>query len=1187
MAQTDTKGGEKRAYERYFICLGASVKSDRPGVRDVTVKDFCIGGMSLSFDLESDTANTPLYSPTLHETVNIRCTVTVAKKNKDLTFRGCVLRIEQAGFTIKFLNPDLNSLQILQGYAKATRISKKNEGSEPSVNCNSNEAIYKDKTAKQLLLDCNEMAKEILTPIIVKFQEEIVEELFDASKNTRNMIDLNAHYDAIKIIKEKKNELRDIFCSSAISQIENFSPYTTNDNQKNENDVFDAESLSLVGDDDFDDWLADTTTIDSVESRNRNTLVEIEKRLSVLYDCEIKKKNNPYGPALFTKAFQEATYSLDLNHAINMALYKVFKEVLLSLLFNFYLTLNKLLKDNGVLTVMQYKFDKPKHNNPDKRQRPDEQLDTVVADESATEITLSESTSSNSSRSSKSKKGAQNIYQLIGELRNLQRDLSEKTDRQNVSGNIRSELAVRSEPDNKYQDQSTATYTPDEILNALSKLNTATTQLVDYKSAVIAALKNSKNGEEVKNVGAREHYIIDVAGDIFHSMTADMQVSEKVHRWIQQLELPVLKMALIDDTVFINRSHVVRQVINKIAQLEILVGEVEKANQPMIGRVIDWIIKLITEEFNGSIEVFTRAVYQLDILLKSQNDIYVKNINQVINELRSQEQEIALNNTVDEVKQKITVEWAASVDKEERKAWVKKALRIGEGDWLVFCPKSNNPVRLRVAWFAPNTSRFVLVDLSGMKNRILHSEELAEQLRNGAVSVLENADEPAMDRAQYSVFQDLHTKLIYQATHDQVTGLISRRNFQKKIDNSIAESKHNKQQHVICFIKLDQFSVINNACGYDGGDKLLKDVADLLVKGVGEHGIVACITGDEFAILLNDCTLDDGLDIIEEQLDALSEYRLLWEDKKLSITCSAGVVSISRRNTKDAGTLIQQAESSCRVAKDMGSNRIQIYHAEHEKLSHRNIVMKWAAEIDQILDEETLYLKCQQIMPIGDPDSGKHYEILLGVCNLKGEEIATPDFIEAAERYNRMQDVDRWVLRNAFRWIAENHEKAVGIDVFSINLSGLSLNDESFLDFVIEEMKITKVPTEKICYEITETAGVSNLSNASEFIKKLKETGCMFSLDDFGTGMSSYAYLKNMPVDYLKIDGAFITEIVNNPYDYALVKSICEIGQYMGKKIVAECVINDQILKQLENIGVDYAQGHGIEEPRILKDLLS
>ncbi len=1191
MVQTDKTGGEKRAYERYFIRLGASVESARSGTRHVTVKDFCIGGMSLSFDRESDTANTPhIYTPILHETVKINCTVTVAKKNKDLTFQGQVLRIEQTGFTIKFLNPDLASLQILQEYAKASRISKKNKESEPSASSISSGEIYKGKTAKQLLLDCNDRVKEILTPIIVKFQEEITEKLFDATKNTRNMTDLNAYYDAIKIIKEKNSELKDIFCISAISQIENFSPFKTNNNQERENTAFDAESLSLVGDDDFDDWLADTTTIDSVESRNRNTLIEIEKRLSVLYGCEIKKENNPYGPALFTKAFHKATYSLGMEHSINMVFYKVFKDVLLSSLFNFYLTLNKFLKDNGVLAVMQYKFDKPKHNNPSKSQLSDEQLDMAIDDESVTETAMPVPKSSKSPKSPVLKKGAQNIYQLIGELRDLQRELSKKTDQRNTPEQIKSKLDVLSDSNDKQHNENTATYTPDEILNALSKLDIANTssqnsdkQSIGYKSVVMAALKNSENSEEVKNVGVREHYIIDVAGDIFHSMIADLQVSEKVRKWIQQLELPVLKMSLIDDTVFVNRDHVVRQVINKIAQLEMLAGEAEGLNQP---RVIDWIIKLVTDEFNGSTEVFTRAIYQLDILLKSQDDTYFRNINRVISESKSEEHEITLNNKVDEVKQKINVEWEA-IDEGERQSWIKKAQRIKEGDWLLFYPQSNKPLRLRVAWFAPNTLRFVLVNLAGTKNRILHSEELAEQLHNGTVSVLENADEPAMDRAQYSVFQDLHTKLIYQATHDQLTGLISRRDFQKKIDNSIAESKHEKQQHVICFIKLDQFGVINNACGYEGGDKLLKDVADLLVTGVGEQGTVACITSDEFAILLNDCALDDGLDVIEEQLDALSEYRLLWEDKKLSITCSAGVVSISRRNTKDSGTLIQQAESSCRVARDMGGNRIQIYHAEHEKLSHRNIVMKWAAEIDRILDEETLYLRCQQIVPIGDNDSGKHYEILLGVSNPQGEEISTSDFIEAAERYNRMPEVDRWVLKNAFRWIAKNHEKAGDIEVFSINLSGLSLSDESFLDFVIEEMKATKVPTGKICYEITETAGVNSLSNASEFIKKLKDTGCMFSLDDFGTGMSSYAYLKNMPVDYLKIDGAFITGIVNSPYDYALVKSICEIGQFMGKKIVAEYVINDQILEQLQDIGVDYAQGYGIEEPRILNDLIS
>jgi len=1181
-SQAEKPRGENRVYERYSICLGAFVQSHQSGGRHVTLQDFCISGMFLSFDRDSKTTPSPhthTYTPTLRDTVIITCSVLVTQTKKELTFQGKVVRIEQSGLAIKFLTPDLHSLQILQEYAKASRIIEKKNGLKPSDN-NFNEEVYNNKTAKQILHDCNVMVNEALTPIIAKFQEEIIEKLFDTSKNTLNTTELHYSYDTLKIINDKKADFSNIFCTSVINQIHEYSPYNTHDNSE-EKHAFDAESLSLVGDDDFDDWLADTTTIESVESRCRNSLIEIEKRLSALYGCEITKENNPYGPGLFTKAFHEATYSLNMKHTINMQFYNVFKDILVYFLFDFYQTLNKYLKDNGVLPVIQHKLAKQKNHNPAKPPLPDNQSDKAIDDKSVTEITIP---------APKTKQGTQDLYHIVGELRSLQKQLSEHKGYQNTSEFKK--LNGPADHNNKQQNAKTPTYSSNEILDALSKLNTVAisnqnndNQVADYKSAIMAVMENNGDNEGVKNIGARENNIMDVTSDIFHSMIADIQVSGKVRGWIQQLELPVLKMALVDDTVFLDHNHLVRQVINKISQLETLVGEAQDPNQSMIKRAIDWIINLVNEEFNGSTEVFARAVHQLDILLKSQDDTYNRNLTRVINKLKSEENEIILNNKVEEVKREINVKWQ-DIDESERQTWIKKALRINEGEWLIVGIKSDTPIRLRVAWFAPLTLRFVLVDLAGIKNRILHCEELAEHLKNGTISLLDNANEPVMDRAQYSIFQDLYTKLIHQTTHNQLTGLISRRELQNKIDNSIAESKHNKQQNVICFVDIDQIGVINNVCGYEGGDKLLKDVADLLVEGVGEQGIVAHTSSDEFAILLNDCTLDDGLDIIEEQMDALSEYRLIWEGKRLSTSCSIGIVSISHRNTKDSGTLIQQAESSSHIAKEMGGNRIQIFHAEHEKQSQRNSVMKWAAIINRILDEETLYLRCQQIISISDSDSGKHYEILLGIKNPDGGEISTPEFIEAAERYHRMPEVDRWVLKNAFRWITQNHGKLAYIEIFSINLSGQSLNDELFLNYVIEEMKAAKVPTEKICFEITETAGVSNLSNASDFIKKLKDTGCMFALDDFGTGMSSYAYLKNMPVDYLKIDGAFVKDLIDSPCDHAVVKSICEIGHFMGKKIVAEYVENQQILEQLHDIGVDFAQGYGIEKPRLLKDLV-
>ena len=837
------------------------------------------------------------------------------------------------------------------------------------------------------------------------------------------------------------------------------------------------------------------------------------------------------------------------------------------------------------MPIIRHKLSRPKIQEVKTNREPKPEEKTVEKETSS---------GANSTDGQQYKHNELDLYELVGELRSLQQQISEQGGASLVRNAIQNKLDVISgSTTDQTNAESTVTesYTSDEIHNALtvfiadsSQQSQSINKNIDYKAAALATLEKNSGTPGEKKIGVRETRIMDVASNIFQSMIDDMRVSEKVRDWIKQLELPVLTMALTDETVFTNRNHIVREVINKIARLEVLIEESDQANLPIVKRAIDWIIELVTTEFNGSTEVFSRAIHQLDILLKSQDETYSKNITSVVNKYSAEEKNIEENNRVEEIRNEVTINWE-DTDDNEGDLWLKKAKRLKDGDWLLFDPESESPTRLRIAWFAPNTMRFVLVNLVGIKDRILHAREMAKLLHDGKVSLIYNASEPAMDRAQYSMLQDLHAKLLYQNTHDQVTGLISRREFQNKVELAINEAKHNKIRHAICFIDLDQFKIINNACGYEGGDKLLKDVAELFCACIGDQGIVSRITSDEFAVILNDFTLDDAIETVEEILDALGEYRFIWDKNRLSTTCSVGLVPISSRNTQDSSTLLQQAEASCRLAKDYGGNRIQVYSKEHEKLSKRTAAMKWAVEIDRILEEETLYLRCQRIMPLDSTQDKDHYEILLGVWNSKGGDISTPEFIEAAERYRRMPEVDRWVIKNAFRWIAEHHTRLEHIGVFSINLSGLSLNDDTFKKFVIDEMQATQVPADKICFEVTETAGVSSLSDASEFIVALKETGCEFSLDDFGTGMSSYAYLKNMPVDYLKIDGTFIKDMINNPCDFAVVKSICEIGQFMGKKVIAEFVESDEILEILRKIGVNYGQGYGIERPRMLKDL--
>ena len=284
---------------------------------------------------------------------------------------------------------------------------------------------------------------------------------------------------------------------------------------------------------------------------------------------------------------------------------------------------------------------------------------------------------------------------------------------------------------------------------------------------------------------------------------------------------------------------------------------------------------------------------------------------------------------------------------------------------------------------------------------------------------------------------------------------------------------------------------------------------------------------------------------------------------------------------------MQYADEACYSAKDAGRNRLQEYELGDSAMMRRHGAMEWVTQLDKALDDDRLILNCQRISPINGSGNGadSHYEILLTMLDELGDTMPPGDFIIAADTYNRMTAIDRWVIERVLGWMADHKDKLDNFGGFAINVSGHSVNDETFPDFVLEQFSKSQAPTGKVCFEITETAAIANLENAVDFMNRMKIIGCKFSLDDFGTGLSSYSYLRNLPVDYVKIDGVFVKDIANNPGDYAVVRSINEIGHYMGKRTIAEYVESDDVLKRLQEIGVDYAQGYQIEKPRLLADL--
>jgi diguanylate cyclase (GGDEF)-like protein/PAS domain S-box-containing protein len=419
--------------------------------------------------------------------------------------------------------------------------------------------------------------------------------------------------------------------------------------------------------------------------------------------------------------------------------------------------------------------------------------------------------------------------------------------------------------------------------------------------------------------------------------------------------------------------------------------------------------------------------------------------------------------------------------------------------------------------------------------------------------------------------RELSRQLYHKATHDSLTGLINRYEFEKRLNNMLERADG---EHVLCYMDLDQFKVVNDTCGHIAGDELLRQLTTILLSIVSKRDTLARLGGDEFGLLLEYCPVPRAVRKINEISDAVKEFKFTWEGQHFVVGCSFGLVKIDDTTLSPTAAL-SAADAACYVAKDSGGNRMEISHPDNTEIKQRHGEMQWIGRVRDALDEERLELYMQTILPLQGREDNGHIEILVRLR--EGDELYLPGaFIPAVERYNLQTDLDRYVIAHTLSWIEQQEQPP---ETVAINLSGKSLPDENFLDFIINRLNMNKVDPCRVCFEITETAAITNLAYARTFISRLRDLGCRFSLDDFGSGLSSFAYLKYLPVDYLKIDGVFVRDIAEDPMDRSIVASIAAIGEVLGMKTIAEYVEDGNILSIVEEIGVDYAQGYHISKP--------
>lgn len=505
--------------------------------------------------------------------------------------------------------------------------------------------------------------------------------------------------------------------------------------------------------------------------------------------------------------------------------------------------------------------------------------------------------------------------------------------------------------------------------------------------------------------------------------------------------------------------------------------------------------------------------------------------------------------------------------------------------------KTSKPVNIPIVKWLNQNQRMKLNNPVTLVNRKKTKEYTIEfsgsPLRNskkvviGAVFAFHNVTK----------LRTLTNQLSFQATHDALTGLINRREFEVRINQAIKSAKHENKNHAMLYVDLDQFKVVNDTCGHHAGDELLKQLTSRLQGLLRESDTLARLGGDEFGALLVGCPVHFAMEVAEKIRADVEQYKFVWEDRVFRVGTSIGLVPINN-NTVDLTELLSAADSACYVAKESGRNQVHVYKPDDKAIAQQQGQMQWMNRIQRALEHNNFELHFQSIIPIKNAKSGRLCgEVLLRMVdeNRKApDNLITPGaFMPAAERYQLMPKIDRWSIARVFELLSKQKEILKYWEMCTVNLSGQSMGDDSLLRFILEKVKSSEFPADVLCFEITESSVIANMEEATLFIKTLQKLGCKFALDDFGKGLSSFSYLKNLPVDFVKLDGELVRDIAKDKTSYAMVEAINQVAHVMGIKTIAEHVETTATLNALKKISVDYAQGFVIDTPQAFPELVS
>ena len=1166
---------ERRAHPRHALDRVGRLSRDGESYCDCRVRDFCPDGMLLAVDNWS--ADEPVIGGvvvTVGESLILEFTALLNGEKHEHLARVRVVRTSSQAIGVSFDGENAEAVWQLRQLVRELKDGlRKNRDKARSARAPGTPmAVEQALNAGQMLDVAKEQTELFLSEGLGKLFEEAEKRLV---ASTNNGVGDSSNVNSLEAMKEIQNVKVSIEAAYLKAVTRDFDAMINPDAVKKPEDSTGAQELALVDTGSFDDWLTIKNIISAAEGDLKEAQYDLEQRLTHLARTTIDEENNPIGLSQLCLSFHDAVQGLGASGYARRTILEVFEYAIAKRLGGFYADVNTMFANGGILPCVPrvnhgIKSFESKRKTADVKATGEEPASTLGEDNPDASAVSAESVSRTPTMLPPLRLGT--AFHAAGNLIAMQRD-AEAGDTPS-SGEFVQGLSNWTSAQPTLEQQK-------ELLDSLSILQRSTRFTQPSGDGPLQL--NQKLTSTWRSAGLEaspdHHMMLDIVSNLIDAIMDDPFVSDEVKLRVRRLAVPILKVAFQDPSFFEDQTHPARQVLDNLGRLD------PESTQGFAG-IVDPVVNGIIEDYEDDPAVFARALSSLKVVVSKQRRIFQENLERLVSEREKQQEFIkARQKDSGQAGAPAPAKSAAAASDDEWEGWLNEARGCKPGDVLSIEEQQDKRKKLSLAWVSEDKGTFVLVDSLGNKAMSLTTQELAMQMKQGSAVAEDIANMALTDRGTYRMLRSLHEQLARKASHDQLTGLLTRKEFEGRLDELITDAVRSASCHVMYAFDVEGLQNITKKAGKKVGAQLLKKLANLLEKQVASRGVVARLGTSRFGVLLNNASLDEGKETAERQREVIAKARCMWKGESFPLTASAGMLEITDMS-EGVVAILTAVESALARAAKKGGDRIEMTGTVHDPLKAQGLHNAGKTTVLDMLNLDSLKLRCQRVIPLTEDGAAlAHYEILLGVQREEGLVTLPADFIRAAERSHEMQMVDRWVINSVFTWISENQEKVEASDGFSINLSSNSLSDDGVLEFVLAQFSETMVAPSKIIFEFPESAASANVSVTTDFVTTLKSYGCRFAIDDFGMADASFSYLNSLPVDFVKIDGKLVVDILASSKDLAVVRSINEIGHLLGKQTIAEFVENDEILARIRELGVDYAQGFGIEKPVLLESL--